>query len=161
MSGPAPKRSDQRRRRNPTAGEEKLAGATNLPRKPVAAPEPEADWHPLAARWFESLAQSGQAPLYEASDWAQAAVMAEAISRELKPQPITVGSGDDAHVEMVSVPMKGATLAAWLKGCTDLLISEASRRRAAVELTVPQPETDNGGPAEVTDIRSWRESLNT
>lgn len=159
MPGPAPKRSDQRRRTNPTAPEQQLANSTQLDRGAQVMPVAPDDWHPLARQWFESLATSGQAALYESSDWMQAAVLAEAVSRELKPQPIVVGSGIDATVEWHEMPMKGATLSAFLKGCTDLLISEASRRRAALELRTPMADTGEK-PAPVTDMRAWRASLN-
>lgn len=156
--GPAPKRSDQRRRANPTATEERLADATRLERGDQVCPDASDEWHPIARTWFDSLAGSGQAALYESSDWALAAVLAESISRELKPQPVVIGQGENATIEMHEQPMKGATLAAFLKGCTALLITEADRRRAAVELQTKR--ADDGEPAPVTDIRSWREALN-
>lgn len=125
--GPTPKRSDQRRRTNkPAAGE-----PTEAPGAPVVVrPDADPDWHPVAAAWFTSLAGSGQASFYEPSDWATAVVLAESMSRELKPQPLVVGD----QVEMVSLPPKAASLAAWLKGMTALLATEGDRRRSALEL---------------------------
>ena len=102
--GPVPKRSDQRRRRNvPTKAVTRAAAGAAL----AVAPEADEGWHPVARRWFESLAASGQAVFYEASDWATAFVLAESMSREFHPQPVTTGRGDDAVMEMVSLPPKG------------------------------------------------------
>lgn len=140
--GPPPKRSDQRRRTNtPAAGEPtKAAGAAKVP-----VPKVEASWHPVAKRWFTALARSGQSRFYEPSDWATAFVIAESMSRELKPQPFTIGRGDDAETVMVELPPKGASLAAWLKGMTSLLATEGDRRRAALELTRSKPVPEGGG----------------
>lgn len=125
--GPTPKRSEQRRRRNvPETGEPAKAPAAAEVERPVADP----GWHPVAAAWFGSLAGSGQSAFYEPSDWATAVVLAEAMSRELSPQPMVVGD----VVEMVTLPPKAASVAAWLKGMTALLATEGDRRRVAVEL---------------------------
>jgi hypothetical protein len=120
------------------------------------APEPDEDWHPVARRWFESLGRSGQAAFYQASDWETAWVLAESISRELKPQPMVVGKGDAAEIEWVSLPPKGASLAAWLKGFTALLATEGDRRRARVELTRPGLEE---APQDVSELDEYRRRL--
>lgn len=151
--GPPPKRSDQRRRRNaPAAGEPESA-----PGGEVVVPDADPGWHPVALRWFESLKSSGQSRFYESSDWGLAFLLAESMSRELNDQPIVVGKGPDATVEMHKVPPKGASLAAWLKGMTALLVSEGDRRRAALELQRPQPEPRGGEEdGSVTILDSWR-----
>lgn len=149
MPGPPPKRSDQRRRTNKPA-----TPITEAPGAPVVeVPDPDPEWHPVARRWFESLSSSGQSVFYEPSDWAAAWVLAESISRELNPQPITVGSGEHATVEMVEVPPKGASLAAWLKGMTALLVTEGDRRRASVELQRPAPTEEAGDVSWIDDAR--------
>lgn len=123
--GPVPKRSSQRRRSNsPDTVTAETAGATG-------SPEADPSWHPVAVRWFESLADSGQSTFYEPSDWATAWVVAESISRELSPQPVI---DKDGNVTMVSFPPKGASLAAWLKAMTSLMVTEGDRRRARLEL---------------------------
>lgn len=153
--GPPPKRSDQRRRRNtPVAGEPQQA-----PGGEVVVPEPDEAWHPVARRWFESLKGSGQSRFYESSDWGLAFLLAESMSRELHPQPIVIGKGENARVEMFTTPPKGASLAAWLKGMTALLVSEGDRRRAALELQRPQKPPADGTAEEdgsVTVLDSWR-----
>ena len=153
--GPPPKRSDQRRRTNKTAGEERKANATRGERGECVIPGADESWHPIAKQWFEALKSSGQRAEFESSDWATAAVLAEAVSRELNPQPVV---DKDGNVTFVSAPMKGATLSAFLKGCTALLVTEGDRRRAAIELQRPQP-ADEAQPADVTSLASWKAGM--
>lgn len=154
MPGPPPKRSDQRRRTNkPAKTPTKSAGATRTPQPP----RPDQKWHPAAKRWYASLAKSGQSAFYEPSDWATAWVLAESMSREFSPQPIVVGRGEAAEVQMVTLPPKGASLAAWLKGMTALLATEGDRRRAALELQRPAPPEPEG--ANVSHLEDARRRL--
>jgi hypothetical protein len=104
----------------------------------------------VAARWFRSLAGSGQAQFYEASDWAAAVVLAESMSRELNPQPVVTKDGD---VTMVSMAPKAASVAAWLKGMSALLATEGDRRRAAIELERTATEEANGDVSWLDDAR--------
>lgn len=110
--GPVPKRSSQRRRRNSDAVETATAPATGA--EPPAADD---EWHPLARDWYASLAESGQATFMEPSDWAQARIWAELISREL-------------HKGRASAQM----VQAWASGATELLTTEGARRRLRIEL---------------------------
>jgi hypothetical protein len=152
--GVVPKRSDQRRRENKPDIEITPAPAA----AEVVVPEADPKWHPVAVQWFDSLAKSGQAVFYEPSDWATAYLLAESISRELKPQPISVGSGDEARIEMVSLPPKGASLAAWLKGMTVLMVTEGDRRRARVELHRAAQVEEH---ADVTTLDDYRTRFGT
>jgi hypothetical protein len=128
--GPTPKRSTQRRRTNdPVVPVTKAEGAAK-----VVVPAVDPGWHPVAARLFESLRGSGQSAFYEPSDWAAAVLLCESISRELHPQPTVVGSGKDAQVEMLSLPPKGASMSAWQRTMTALLVTEGDRRRVSLEL---------------------------
>jgi len=154
--GPTPKRSHQRRRRNKPEGGGDITTAEGAAK--VEVPEADPAWHPVAVRWFESLADSGQSAFYEPSDWALAFVLAESISRELQPQPVVIGKGDDARVEMFAMPPKGASLAAWLKGMTALMVSEGDRRRMRIELS--RPAAPEGEEAEnVSELDEWRQRL--
>lgn len=148
--GPVPKRTEQRRRRNKTEPVAKApsSGGAN-------APAADASWHPVAKRWFQSLKKSGQSRFYEDSDWATAYLIAESISRELNPQPMTVGRGAEAHIEMVTLPPKGASLAAWLKAMSSLLVTEGDRRRARLELEAAS-EADPQEEAAVADLDEFR-----
>lgn len=151
--GPVPKRSDQRRRRNqPEAGEPAVApGAAE-----VEQPDPDESWHPVALAWYRSLGESGQSHFYQPSDWHTAYLLAESMSRELKPQPLVVGEGEDQRVEMVTLPPKAGSLTAWLKGMSVLLVSEGDRRRAGVELQVGHAVNDD---PEVPNIDDFRDRL--
>jgi hypothetical protein len=133
--GPAPKRSDQRRRRNTTSESGESLEVTKAPAgssAPPAAPDPDESWHPTALLWYRSLAESGQSYFYEPSDWAAAYVVAESMSRDLKPQVVHVDEAGE--VTYATVPIKGANLAAYLKAMSSLLVTEADRRRVRIEL---------------------------
>lgn len=138
MPGPVPKRSDQRRRRNKSDGPELVkARGGAAPEMPPA----EADWHPIAARWYTSLADSGQAQFYEASDWATAHYLAEAMSRNLN-----------------SGRFSAQLFAAVLSGMTDLLTTEGARRRARVELEREPAGEDPREVARVTLMENYRKA---
>lgn len=158
--GPPPKRSDQRRRtaKPKKEGPQEITKAPAGTEDPPERPPAERSWHRLAVEWYESLATSGQARFYEPSDWATAKIIAESISRELKPQAVVVGRGQDAHVEKIYQPPRSASLAAWLKGMTALLATEGDRRRAAMELQRPPAPGEQGG-ADVTWLDDARNRL--
>lgn len=153
--GPVPKRSDQRRRANkPASGEISKAPAA----VEVVAPEASEDWHPVATRWFESLKVSGQRRWYEPSDWATAYLIAESISRDLNPQFVGVTAGDDSAPLYERIPLKGASLSAYLKAMGNLLATEGDRRRASIELqrgVVVDADED----ASVTALADYRDAL--
>lgn len=140
--GPPPKRSDQRH------GHRSKAEAASVDHVPAASdvvvPEADGKWHPVARMWFESLAGSGQAVFYEPSDWATAYLIAESMSRDLKPQPIGVHPETGRPVR-ASIPMRGASLSAYLRAMTALMVTEGDRRRARVELERP-PEAAEEAP---------------
>lgn len=149
--GPVPKRSDMRRRRNkPDIPITTLAAGTN-----AEAPEPDAEWHPIAVRWYRSLAESGQRVFYEPSDWATAYLIAESISRDLHPQ--FVGHTDSGHVIEREIPMKGASLAAYLKAMNALLVTEGDRRRARMELERGEVDT-SAEEAKIARMAEYRKA---
>lgn len=90
-------------------------------------------WHPVAKQWYESLAKSGQRIYYQPSDWAIAYVLAESLSLDLKPQFVGINE-QTGEVMMERIPLKGASLAAYLKGFTALMATEGDRRRLQLEL---------------------------
>ncbi len=134
--GPVPKRSDARRRRNTPDIPVTKVDLAQLASQEVEIPEADEDWHPIAVTWYESLAKSGQAVMLEPSDWATAYVLAEALSRELQPQPVVVpgSNGEAGFVEMHTLPIKGSSMTALLKGFAALLVTEGDRRRLSIEL---------------------------
>ena len=128
--GPVPKHSSQRRRRNKTGVESIEAGA------PASQPAVREGLHPLAAHWYESLGQSAQSRFYEASDWAAALIVAEAI---------------DAYARKPT----GSLLGSILSGFQVLLVTEGDRRRMRMELE--RSGDANGSPqvgGKVIDYRS-------
>ena len=156
MPGPPPKRSDQRRRKNtPAAGEPRKVADLGEVVKPI----PDEGWHSAARIVWDSLASSGQSTYYASSDWAAAWVLCESISREMSPQPMVVGRGENSFVEMVSLPPKGASLSAWRATMAGLLMTEGDRRRAALEIDRVPVGSVGESPAPVTDIRSWKAGL--
>lgn len=158
MPGPPPKRSGQRRRRNKSeVPVDKAQGAAEVP---VLKANPR--WHPIAKRWFDALAVSGQAVYYEPSDWATAELIAESMSRDLKPQVVgmseTVRTDPESGLSctvaepvMAAIPLKGASLAGYLKAFTALLATEGDRRRARLEL---ERAKGGGGDGDVAGV-SW------
>lgn len=129
MSGPAPKRSTQRRRTNKT-------GVKQVPAVgPVEQPPAPQDWGPLARQWYESLAESGQAQFYEPSDWATA---------------IVAGWLLDDWVES----RRAATMNEFRMLCGQLLATEGERRRGRLEITRPGQDAPSKGAAAVAEYRA-------
>jgi hypothetical protein len=150
--GPAPKRTDQRRRANkPEVPVDTRPGAAE-----VAVPKVNPQWHPLAKEWFKSLEASGQSVFYEPSDWATAKLLAETISRALKPQVVFVTKSGKVVKE--AQPVKGTLLSALLKGMASLMITEGDRRRAHLELVRAQTQAGQP-PAGITWIDDARDRL--
>lgn len=147
--GPVPKRSDQRRRTNEPTNPITRGQAASK----VSVPRSDAKWHPVAKKWYESLAKSGQAAFYEPSDWATAFLIAESMSRDLNPQFVGITERGDLAYE--SIPLKGASLGAYLKAMASLMVTEGDRRRLQVELERPEP-TKASTPSNVTDISASR-----
>jgi hypothetical protein len=120
----------------------------------ATAPEADPGWHPVALAWYASLAVSGQHTFYEPSDWATAYLIAESISRDLNPQ--VVGVTDSGKVVTDVIPMKGASLSAYLRAMTCLLVTEGDRRRHQVELVAPEQidADEHRARGTITDIRA-------
>lgn len=151
--GPVPKRSEQRRRVNKPAGGEitKAKGATVVP-----VPEPDEEWHPVARQWYDALARSGQSAFYEPSDWATAVLIAESMSRDLREQ--VVGITETGVVVRDVIPLKGASLSAYLKAFGNLLTTEGDRRRVSLELQRNAP-VDVDEEAAVAALDEYRARL--
>ena len=135
--GPVPKRSSERRRRNKTSEVETVAPLTDKVEQPPADPK----WHPIAIEWYESLASSGQAQFYEPSDWIFAKYVAEAMTRNLKAPKTKFSS---------------VLFASVCSGMSDLLTTEAARRRVRMEI---ERGDAPGQPASVTAIADYRTRL--
>lgn len=132
--GPIPKRTEIRQRRNATGAdglEVRTAAAL-----PAEAYEADPNWHDVAATWYESHAESGQARFYQQSDWATLYLVADQISRHLQPQyvgMVMVGGGRQ-EPQYETTPMAGSTLAAILKASSVLGSTEGDRLRMKIQL---------------------------
>jgi len=138
MPGPIPERSDRRRRVNKPEIEIETAPAAEV----VVVPVAESHWHPLAKRWYLALAESGQSRFYEASDWMQAVVWSEFLSRALNQ-----GAKPSSQLIM-----------AWSAGATELLVTEGARRRMRIELA-KGGQVDDDAEAAVTAMDAYRKRL--
>ena len=127
--GPIPKREAERRRRNKSDQPTGTVRITGRVRTPAA----DKAWHPIAKRLYLALKRSGQSKFYEASDWSTAYLLAESLSRDLKPQPIGVSEAT-GKVLRARQPLKGSSLAAYLKGFAALGVTEGDRRRMGIEI---------------------------
>lgn len=134
--GPVPKRSSERRRRNKASTVETVAVPTPIKKEP---PKANSKWHPVAKDWFNSLSDSGQSQFYEPSDWQVARFWGEVMSRALRSPRLSA--------QLVSAI--GA-------GMTDLLTTEASRRRVRMEIERPGEALI---PASVTALADYRKTL--
>lgn len=137
-TGPVPKRSSERRRRNKAEGVQ----VTSVPAtvEKVTCPPADDAWHPIAGDWYKSLAESGQAVWYEPSDWATARYVAEAMSRGLQ-----------------SSRFSAQLFAAVSAAMTELLTTEGARRRARLEIDRGAPSDEK--PADVTALDDYRALL--
>lgn len=117
--GPAPKRPEQRRRRNKPAEGDLQPQVVTIPRSDEAPAPASADerWHPLARDLYESLKDSGQSQFYEPSDWAFARVTCDLLSRQLFAEK-----------------MNGNLIGTVMSALDRLLVAEADRRRARMIL---------------------------
>lgn len=151
VHGPMPKRPEERRRRNKS----ETPQSTVDMRGPVEVPPAGRTWHKLAIQLYEALSASGQATFFEPSDWAEAQVLAESLSRDLKPQVIGFNEATGKPVKAY-MPLKGASLAAYLKAFAGLGVSEGDRRRMGITI---KREVDKPALATVTAMDDARDLL--
>jgi len=181
MPGPPPKRSDERRRRNdPASGppikvdieglvDEDPNSLPFLIKQDIVIPQPHSvdesardEWHPLALEMWESFKRSGQALFWEPSDWMMAKLFCESLSRDLKPQFVGVTAPSDmgpAEPIYERIPLKGASLGAYLKLAGQLMITEGERRRLSIELERTRGDSyGDREPAAVVKITDRRQA---
>lgn len=138
--GPIPTPSTQRRRRNKGEGPSIKLTAVKTP-----IPAADKDWHPIAKKVYQSIKKSAQVELLQPSDWATAYLLCESISRDLKPQVVGI-SERTGEVVIETIPLKGASLAAYLKGFAALGMTEGDRRRMGIELQLPTGGEEEKAP---------------
>ena len=131
--GPAPKRSNQRRRQNKRDVEK--ASANEKTYGPALTGRHTA----IAKRFYAALRRSGQAQFFEPSDWAAAELVVAAIDEFAR-------SPNAALLSSIRAAMAG------------LLVTEADRRRIGLELERTPPPA-SGEKAEVTALDDFRRRL--
>lgn len=136
--GPVGKRSTQRRRRNA----DNLPEIVPAPATPVVAPALGFPAHHLAADWYASLADSGQAQFFEPSDWQAARVLAYDMTRHF-------------NAGRVSAQM---TAALW-SAMGDLLTTEAARRRVRLEIDRDPDNAEDQAAGVVAVLDDYRRAL--
>jgi hypothetical protein len=157
VSGPPPKRSEERIRHNhPAGGPQRRVEITEsapvdpealaeLPlemkiRQPVVVPAAVGDWDPIVKDLWDSAQRSGAAIYYEPADWHLLRVVCESLDRDLGDKPIKVGSGEDATLEWHPQPLAGASIVAYTKVLSMLGFTEEARRRMGIEVARSRPD---------------------
>ena len=114
----------------------------------VRIPHGDKSWHPIAARFYDSLRTSGQADFYQNSDWAYAYSVADDLS--YYKNPLVNVAGVEYHKR------SGQMLQSIYAAMASLLVTEGDRRRMHIELSA----TDDGGEsAAVLAIADYRTEL--
>jgi hypothetical protein len=126
MSGPVPKPASKRRRRNVPvsygAAQPTTAPAAHVQDRALGLEDP----HPLVQSLWDALQTSCESRFFSPADW-------ERLRFELWY----------ANQAMHSPrPISGHTWAAIQHGLTELLVSPAAKRRVAIEVKAPGPDTD-------------------
>lgn len=141
--GPIGKRSEERMGHRSKEEKESVTKAPSAPPSDLPdLPDPDPSWHDIAAGWYLSLRESGQAVFYQPSDWATARYAAELMSRLLW--------SDRAP--------NGQLVAALNSVMGTLLTTEGDRRRARIELERRKPAGEQA-PAGVTAIADYRRDI--
>lgn len=126
--GPVPKRSDVRAGHRAKSDQPDQAPAQGRVRIPAA----DRAWHPQALRWYQSLRRSGQHRYFEPSDWAEAHLLADLLTRELTAvKVVQLPTGDQV---IVPVPPRALMTKTILATMNELGTTESSRRRMRIEV---------------------------
>lgn len=156
LTGPIPKRSEERRRRNKdeTGLDLERVDIAQLASLDVEIPVADPNWHEISKMMWDSLKRSGGSIFLEPSDWAVAYLLCESISRDLSEQ--VVGITESGEVIKSEIPLKGASLTAYLKGFASLMMLEGDRRRLRVELNREKNLEDAANSPAVSSISQKR-----
>lgn len=173
--GPAPKRADERERRNtPETGEAIELGPDSFDDLPfdvellVEPPDAAPYWEPGAKQLYEATLKDPARTWMGPADWAMHWLICEAFHRELAPQFVAMAEGG---IELETgekiadrpvrerMPIKGATMAAILKWAGQIGIGEASRLGIRREVTFNrEPRTELATVTEL-DVAPNRDGL--
>src|SRR5262245_62422371 len=141
MSGPAPKPASKRRRRNTPASygaaQPTTASAAHVRERALGIDDP----HPLVLSLWDAVQTSCESAFYSEADWARLRLELWFADEAMS------GSG----------PPSGRTWQAIQRGLSELLVSPAAKRRAAIALNPPGPDADED--AAVSMLSKYRQSL--
>lgn len=148
--GPVPKRSSERAGHR--ANDDKPDQVALAGRVPV--PAGAKDWHAQATRWYRSLRRSGQKRFFEPSDWAEAYLLADLLSRELTAvRVVTLPTGDEV---IVPVAPRATMIKTILAAMSELGTTESSRRRMRIEVDRRQGSGEVNGDDSITVLDDYR-----
>lgn len=146
--GPVPERSDNLSR-DRDANRGGRPDVTKGVMRPVDIPDADPEWHPIAKMLWESLEQSGQSDFYQQTDWAFAYSLCEDLSMYKKP--FTSATGVEYHKR------SGQMLATIYSAMSNLLVTEADRRRVRIELEEPDDESTSAAVLAIADYKQMLE----
>lgn len=135
MPGPVPNRSEDLARPRERKGSDQQSVKTGEMRK-VTIPHADSEWHPIARKVWDGLKTSGQADFFQNSDWAFAYSLMDDLSHYKK-----------------SGKRSGQMLQSILSAMERLLVTEADRRRARIELSAPEEEQEAAAVLAIADYR--------
>jgi hypothetical protein len=137
--GPVPNRESDLARPRSRKGKEHAEPVTKGELRKVTVPTADSAWHPIARKLWDSLKTSGQADFYQNSDWAYAYSVCDDLSHFKKS-----GQRSSMMAQVIYSAM------------SNLLVTEADRRRVRIELHEPEAGEDE---ASVTAINNARAKL--
>lgn len=146
IRGPAPKRSDERRRVNSPEADTVPSTA----RSTVDVPRLPTKMHRLARDWYRSLEQSPQSVYFTASDWQAALLLAHELTDHLTLHKISADGVDQGRRQ------DAAMFRAIWSGMSDLLTTEGARRRLQVEVerSAAATEIDDSAATSLDEYRA-------
>ena len=106
-------------------------------------PKPDVNWHPIAKMMWNAAGTSGMADFYQDSDWAYLYSLLDDLTA-LKRGAAKYGK------------VSGQALATIYGAMTTLGFTEGDRRRMRIELSKPEPETED---VQVKAIDEYRKML--
>jgi hypothetical protein len=139
MPGPPPNRSEDLARPRERKGSDQVPVTKGVART-VTIPEPDENWHPIATMIWEGLTTSGQSDFFQNSDWAYAYHVCEELSSYKQ------GGGGRGR--------NGQILTAISSALSNLLVTEADRRRVRLELDAPPSNDPGPSVAVMNDYRA-------
>lgn len=134
--GPVPDREGNLARPRSRKGKDETPVTKGEMRK-VTVPNADPEWHPIAQMLWKSLKTSGQADFYQNSDWAFAYSIADDLSMYKKS-----GRRSSQMAQVIYAAM------------SNLLVTEADRRRIRIELHEPEAAEDSASVTAITDAKS-------